>query len=76
MICFLAAEASGILAPQPGIKPTPPALEGKVLITGPLGKSPGSLLYLLSLSLFFFPGTQCLEDKGQAQLFDVFFLIS
>jgi len=75
MICFLAAEASGILAPQPGIKPTPPALEGKVLISGPLGKSPGSVLYLLSL-FFFFPGTQCLEDKDPAQLFDVFFLIS
>ena len=28
----------GILAPQPGIEPTPPALEGKVLTTGLLGK--------------------------------------
>ena len=32
-------EACGILAPQPGIEPTPPALEGKVLTTGPPGKS-------------------------------------
>ena len=27
-------------APGPGIKPEPPALEGKVLTTGPPGKSP------------------------------------
>ena len=27
------------LAPQPGIKPTPPALEGEALATGPAGKS-------------------------------------
>ena len=32
-------EACGILAPQPGIEPSPPALEGKVLTTGPPGKS-------------------------------------
>ena len=38
---FFVSEACGILAPQPGIKPTPPALEGKVLTTGPQG-SPGA----------------------------------
>ena len=32
-------EACGILTPQPGIKPAPPALEGRVLTTGPPGKS-------------------------------------
>ena len=32
-------EACGILAPQQGIEPTPPALEGEVLTTGPPGKS-------------------------------------
>ena len=32
-------EACGILAPRPGIEPTPPALEGKVLTTEPPGKS-------------------------------------
>ena len=32
-------EAWGILAPRPGIKPTPPALEGKVLTTGLSRKS-------------------------------------
>ena len=39
MFCFFGCEACGILAPQPGIEPTPPALEGEVLTTGPLGKS-------------------------------------
>ena len=32
-------KACGILAPQPGIEPAPPALEGEVLTTGPPGKS-------------------------------------
>ena len=36
-------EAYGILAPRPVIEPTPPALEGKVLTTGPPGKSWGLL---------------------------------
>ena len=34
---FFCQEASGILAPRLGIKPTVPALEGKVLATGPSG---------------------------------------
>ena len=32
--------ACGILAPQPGIEPTSPTLEGGFLTTGPLEKSP------------------------------------
>ena len=32
-------EACGILVPWPGIKPTPPVLEGEVLTTGLWGKS-------------------------------------
>ena len=32
-------EACGILAPQPGIEPAPPPLEGDVLAIGPPGKS-------------------------------------
>ena len=32
-------EVCGILAPQPGIKPTPLTTEGEVLTTGPPGKS-------------------------------------
>ena len=39
MFWFFGHEACGILAPRPGIEPTPPALEGEVLTTGPLGKS-------------------------------------
>ena len=37
--CF-GLEAFGNLASQSGIKPTPPALEGEFLTTGPTGKSP------------------------------------
>ena len=40
MFWFFGRKACGILAPQPGIEPTPPALEGEVLTTGPPGKSP------------------------------------
>ena len=39
MFWFFGREACGILAPGPGIKPAPPALEGEVLTTGPPGKS-------------------------------------
>ena len=37
MFWFFGREACGILAPQPRIKPAPPALEGKVLTAGPPG---------------------------------------
>ena len=40
MFCFFGQEACGILAPRPGIEPTTPALEGKVLTTGLPEKSP------------------------------------
>ena len=46
LTCF-GCEACGILATLPGIKPTPPALEGEVFTTGP-GKSPPKY-YKLSL---------------------------
>ena len=36
---FFGHEAHGIFAPEPRIKPAPPALEGEVLTTGPRGKS-------------------------------------
>ena len=39
MFWFFGYEAHGILALQPGIEPTPCALEGTVLTTGPTGKS-------------------------------------
>ena len=37
-IFFFGCKTCGTLVPQPGIEPVPPALEGKVLITRPLGK--------------------------------------
>ena len=42
MFWFFGHKACGVLAPQLGIEPTPLALEGegKVLTTGPPGKSP------------------------------------
>ena len=46
MFCFFGHEACGVLAPWPGIEPTPPALEGKVLTTGPPGKRPTDVIKL------------------------------
>ena len=43
MFCF-GQEACGVLALQPGMEPTPPALEGKVSTTGLPGKSWFSLM--------------------------------
>ena len=40
MFWFFGQEACGILAPRPGVETTPPASEGEISITGPLGKSP------------------------------------
>ena len=40
MFCFFGLKTCEILAPRPVIKPTPPALEGKVLTT--IGKSMSS----------------------------------
>ena len=37
MFWFFGHKACGISAPQPGIEPAPPALEGKVLTTEPPG---------------------------------------
>ena len=62
--CFLfwvfGNEACGILACWPGIKPTPSALEGEILATGPPGKSPlaSFKMYLVSIytCLWGFPG--------------------
>ena len=47
MFCFFGHEPCGILVPQPGIKPTPLGLEGKVLSTVPPTESPkiGLLTY-------------------------------
>ena len=40
LLFFLASKACGISAPWRGIERVPSALEGKVLTTGPLEKSP------------------------------------
>ena len=40
MFWFFDSEACEILAPQPGIEPACPVLEGEVLTPGPPGKSP------------------------------------
>ena len=37
---ILVCRGCGISAPQPGVKLTPPALEGEAVTTGPPGKSP------------------------------------
>ena len=50
---FSGHEACGILAPQPGIEPAPPVLEGEVLTTGPSGKSPSVTSCPLFLSQIF-----------------------
>ena len=42
------SEASGILLPRPGIEPISAVLQGGLLTTGPLGRSPRSYLALLS----------------------------
>ena len=44
-------ESCGILAPQPGIEPTPPALEGEVLTIGPPGKSQTLLNYTFVMNI-------------------------
>ena len=38
MFRFFGREACSILTPQPGIEPTPPELEGEILITRPPGE--------------------------------------
>ena len=44
LFIYLGLKACSVLAPQPGIEPTSPTLEGKVLTTEPLGKSPYKML--------------------------------
>ena len=49
---FFGPQACEIPAPRPGIKPTPPALEGQVLTTGPPGKTLHLLIQIDVFSLF------------------------
>ena len=48
MFQFFGPQVCVISVPWPGIKPTPPELEGEVLTTGPPGKS----LLMIFKSLF------------------------
>ena len=73
MFWYFGHEACGILAPQPGIEPTPPALEGKVLTTGPPGKSlfffPSEANFLVGLrSGLFPPGPAATKSWGEGLL--------
>lgn len=45
MLQYCFCEGCGIWAPQSGIEPTVPALEGDILIPGLSGKSLSNLLY-------------------------------
>ena len=69
MFWFFGHEACEILAPQPGIEPAAPALEGEVLTTGLPGKS-HMYLFELQFSLDVYPGVG-LQDH-MATLFLVF----
>ena len=51
MFWFFGCKACGILAPRPGVKPVSPALESKVLTTGPPGKSHMLSFLILSKSI-------------------------
>ena len=62
-VLFFGHEACGILAPQPGIKPTAPALEGDVLTTGLPGKSPYCSLNKHLFSGFFVVEHQAWKKK-------------
>ena len=51
--CWPQYMACEISVPQPGIKPTPPALEGGVLTTGPSGPDTRSTIVLdVSVKMF------------------------
>ena len=51
MFWFFGRHVCGVLAPQPGIEPAPPALEGEVLTTGPPGK-PNGIFFVDSLYIY------------------------
>ena len=55
----------GILVPQPGIKPTSPALEGWFYTTGPPGKSLTSLVLLTFNWNWAFPYITKVSNKSQ-----------
>ena len=66
---FFGHEACGILAPWPGVKPTPPALEGEVLTTWLPGRSLILLILIqaqnIKLHLINCINKNCLLDDGK-----------
>ena len=56
MFYFFVCETWGILAPWPGIEPTPPSLEGQVSNTGLPGKSAHYFLDWTGCSIFLHDG--------------------
>ena len=70
MFWFFGCEACGILAPQPGIEPTPPALEGEVLTTGPPGKSLDSSFKVLSFGVICYTAINTLNSILQGLKLD------
>ena len=52
MFRYFGHKACGISTPQPGTEPIPPALEGKVSTTGPLGKTPSIYFQSICVSIF------------------------
>ena len=58
-------EACGVLASWPGIEPSPSALEGEVLTTGPPGKSPQAFDWSpLCIPFFGFPCRKLKANLG------------
>ena len=51
MLWLLWPQSTEILAPWPGVRPTPPALEGEVLATGLPGKSQSIEIFILMVFL-------------------------
>ena len=56
LLFFFSHQTCGILIARPGIEPTPPALQGEILMTGPPGKS------LLSVKAFCLKATATIRD--------------
>ena len=57
MFWFLDHEACGILAPQSGFEPAPPALEGTISTTRTPGKSSKTGIFF---NMFLYPSEKCL----------------
>ena len=67
MFWFFCHKACANLSAQPGIKPTPPALEGKIPTPRLLGKSPPIILKRLWGGAGSFSGLPRVRQAGAAQ---------